>query len=534
MDPPGCTIDYARHFSLPFGVAPTSDAAYVAGLDVEVGYALYPRQLPPALAWPPLAREAAGVAFADGSGQIALVPASTAAALGVALSREAIAPAAIDAVAPLEVPAAAARAGVTIAQDAASRYRWDATARQTGVLAMPAYDDGALVLRFRPAAAAAPSGAVTNGILENFLADFLLPTHASGGDGEATRDLLRAPVVGSLRFERYRHLVLAGGAVTAGAASATGAVVIRARPGGATPPDGKPPLLSSYLVASGPSKETSKDAPLVRSSSDFEAETTRWPSAVTAHALTPNGWPSRATSARPLSRSHTLSVRSAETTRRPSAVTAHAVTASLWPARVASARPLSRSQTFSVRSDEAETARRPSAVTAHAMTQSVWLSWVASARPLSRSHTFSVPSPDAETTCRSPAITTKAVTEPVWPSKVVRVCPLSMSQTFSVRSDEAETTRRPSDVTAHAVTSLAWPFRVESARPLSRSHTFSVLSSNAETTRRPSGVTANAFPHLSWPSRVASARPLSRSHTFRDRREINRSARHIAAVGWIV
>jgi hypothetical protein len=56
-------------------------------------------------------------------------------------------------------------------------------------------------------------------------------------------------------------------------------------------------------------------------------------------------------------RSHTFTVLShdAETTRRPSGVTAHAGTPLVWPRSVASARPVASSQTLSVWSQDAET-----------------------------------------------------------------------------------------------------------------------------------------------------------------------------------
>src|SRR5216683_7215667 len=47
---------------------------------------------------------------------------------------------------------------------------------------------------------------------------------------------------------------------------------------------------------------------------------------------------------------------------RPSASTATPHTESVWPWRVGSSRPVSTSHTFSVRSQEAETARRPSSL----------------------------------------------------------------------------------------------------------------------------------------------------------------------------
>jgi hypothetical protein len=75
----------------------------------------------------------------------------------------------------------------------------------------------------------------------------------------------------------------------------------------------------------------------------------------------------------PAGRSHTLSVLGdAETTRCPAGVTAHAVTPLAWPSRVAPARPVARAQTLSVRSSDAETTRRPSGVTVHAVTQPAW------------------------------------------------------------------------------------------------------------------------------------------------------------------
>ena len=253
MKPPAIDIDYKRRFSLPFGLAPLVDASYINGLDMESGYALYPRTPRSALnVWPPRPGHAAGVPFADGSNRFALVPASTAAALGFELTRQDIFNE-VTAIGMKDVPAAKSHGSVTITADAASRFRWDETAQQTGRLPLPAVDDGALVVRFRDGASVVPSGALSDGILENPGADHLFATHATGSDGEAARNLLRSPVVGAVRFERYRHLLLEINvvAVAVGAQSATGAIVVKSRSSGPTPKPGNPPppIFTSHHVA---------------------------------------------------------------------------------------------------------------------------------------------------------------------------------------------------------------------------------------------------------------------------------------------
>jgi hypothetical protein len=76
--------------------------------------------------------------------------------------------------------------------------------------------------------------------------------------------------------------------------------------------------------------------------------------------------------------------------KRPSGLTATAHTRSVWPSRERRSRPLSSSHTFTVRSSEPLTMKRPSGLTATAHTQSVWPSRERSRRPLSSSHTFTV------------------------------------------------------------------------------------------------------------------------------------------------
>src|SRR5262249_10120456 len=62
----------------------------------------------------------------------------------------------------------------------------------------------------------------------------------------------------------------------------------------------------------------------------------------------------------------------AETTRRPSGVTAHARTPCVWPSNEARIWPESASQILSVRSSDAETTYRPSGVTVHERTRPTW------------------------------------------------------------------------------------------------------------------------------------------------------------------
>ena len=76
MNPPGIDIDYKKRlFSLPFGLAPSVDAAFVGGLSLETDYLVYPRSTA-APRWPPSVSEVATIPFADGSGTSAVLPAS--------------------------------------------------------------------------------------------------------------------------------------------------------------------------------------------------------------------------------------------------------------------------------------------------------------------------------------------------------------------------------------------------------------------------------------------------------------------------
>src|ERR1035441_7337849 len=148
-----------------------------------------------------------------------------------------------------------------------------------------------------------------------------------------------------------------------------------------------------------------------------------------------------AASGRQVSRSHTFSVLSAdaETARFPSAVTATPKTEAEWPSSVRNAPPVSRFHTFSVLSPDAETAHLPSGVTATPVTYHEWPSSVRSARPVSRSHNFSVLSFDAEIARLPSAVTATPLTDAEWPSSVRNARPVSRSHTFSVLSSDAET-----------------------------------------------------------------------------------------------
>jgi hypothetical protein len=106
----------------------------------------------------------------------------------------------------------------------AGRLLWDTWAQSTSPLPIPYHPDQSIV-------AAWGEPTVTPGLLPEDLPGamaeapppsppYLLTTHVDDGDGELDPRLLRAPVTGTMRFERYQHLVL----------TAQGSLVLR-RPG---------------------------------------------------------------------------------------------------------------------------------------------------------------------------------------------------------------------------------------------------------------------------------------------------------------
>ncbi|MGW7469155.1 hypothetical protein ACWGJT_31950 [Streptomyces xantholiticus] len=138
---------------------------------------------------------------------------------------------------------AASTPGKSMAQVAASRFRWDADSKKAGPLPQPLLPDEALIIYWPDQPPQGPLlPTALDGISEDDAATHLLASSNTARDGELERTLLRAPAVGLVRFERYRHLALRAGKLEVAQPSATGAWVLQLPPGGITIPTVLSPL----------------------------------------------------------------------------------------------------------------------------------------------------------------------------------------------------------------------------------------------------------------------------------------------------
>jgi hypothetical protein len=248
---PACSIDkYDRAFSLSFGLgpdlAPSDRSTYLSDLDADAGFLHLDRpgrvEHDPRL---PADRRVRALEFSGNAARTVVLPRTTA-SFGAPVEP---AQAAIDAVAIRSPPAAVPQGGKTLAEVAASRFRWDDFARSASALPIPTYTDESLVISWATEPSlTAPLGNTIPGIVADQTSEFLLATSPGLGNGELDLKLLRAPVIGLVRFERYRHLILEGGALSVGRPSNAGAIVIRALGGQAVASPSGAPILRSHMV----------------------------------------------------------------------------------------------------------------------------------------------------------------------------------------------------------------------------------------------------------------------------------------------
>lgn len=251
MPAPSCSIDFARPFSLPFGVPPTllsavELATYLAelGAHAEVLFLDRPGRVEhdPGL---PRDRLFRLLALANDANRAVLLPRTTKGygAPGVADRGE------MDKVAVSSPEAAKTAPPLTLPEVAANRFRWDAHARNVAALPVPVFADESLVIDW-PLAKATPGaiGQAAAGVVADAASEFLIATTPAARDGELNPELLRSPVVGLVRFERYRHVVQVGISLRVDRPSNAGAVVIQALPNGAAMPPQGSPIFRKHLV----------------------------------------------------------------------------------------------------------------------------------------------------------------------------------------------------------------------------------------------------------------------------------------------
>ncbi|KQR77323.1 hypothetical protein ASF98_21485 [Arthrobacter sp. Leaf337] len=251
---PGATIDFGRRFSLPIGVpvdlpAPAF-ATYLAELAADAVFLYLDR--PARRPFDPGFAAAAAnfrVRTLPLGGDQLVVPRSS----GLVSSL----PAAIRDLAKVRVAdcggpwvEAAATPGKSMAQVAAGRFRWDADSKKAAPIPQPLLPDEALIVYWPNQPPGPPLLPVAlDGIAEDDAATHLLASSTTARDGELERTLLRAPAVGLVRFERYRHLALRAGRLEVAQPSATGAWVLRLPPGGITVPAVVSPLEDPRTLA---------------------------------------------------------------------------------------------------------------------------------------------------------------------------------------------------------------------------------------------------------------------------------------------
>lgn len=250
MPAPSTSIDFARDFSLPLGVptplAAADLATYLAQLGAHAGSMYLDRpgrvEHDPGNPTRRLLRQ---LPLANDAARSVLLPRTTK-NFGATFEPSA---AAIDAIAKRRVAAAVAAPPASLAEVASRQFRWDDVARQAAAAPLPVFADESVVIDWPLAGAAAGAvGQAVPGVWNDVASTHLLATVPAARDGELDPTLLRCPVVGLVRFERYRHISSAGGVLSVLRPSQAGAVVIQALAGGAAMPAHGAPIFRKHLV----------------------------------------------------------------------------------------------------------------------------------------------------------------------------------------------------------------------------------------------------------------------------------------------
>jgi hypothetical protein len=256
---PDVVPDYARAAALPFGLAPAVVgpdrlATWITLLAVECAFLVH--RHPDEQPFDPdyrghYFRRSASVADPDGLGGVfhpdfrggrlaRLLPINGSADSLVVPRHWAFpkVPGAVDRTTDLD-PLTDAQFGQFTARSAETgRIAWDGESDSAAELPIPKHADEGLLAYWAAAGPRVP-GALLDAPLPGVLGDAYDPAvpllatgTASGGtlDGELDRLLLRAPMAGSVRFQRYHHLARAGGQHLLRRPSAAGRLVVRTAP----------------------------------------------------------------------------------------------------------------------------------------------------------------------------------------------------------------------------------------------------------------------------------------------------------------
>lgn len=250
-----CSIDFARLFSLPVLVPPLPTGAdrvrYLGDGGVSASFLHFSR--PNATdesdfdAAVPGARRVRSLARIAGGGEV-LVPRAMRVPPGTAARAPTLAQ--IDKVGTSWKPATP-QAGRTLPEIDAATFRWDQHARHAAAAPLPVYAEETLLLSWP---APPPAGGLLPAPIPGIVADansaYSLATSNTARDGELDPRVLRAPVRGPVRFDRYRHLLrISSGALQVLSSSSAGRLLIRGIPHGKPAgPDGGSPLLRDALL----------------------------------------------------------------------------------------------------------------------------------------------------------------------------------------------------------------------------------------------------------------------------------------------
>jgi hypothetical protein len=253
--PPDCSIDYRRRFSLPLGVPPTltpsNQNTYFQNMRCTTQILSYRGQA--AAAPDPLDPGTPAdkrLKNLNGAGKNPLVPHTLHLPGTVTAAPAVLTPAQIDGVGKKSWTAVVTMAGKTLAEAEATRFRWDDDARKVAVLPQPLWAEESLLgFWLTPASGSGLLAAPIAGILQNDASTHALATSTTQLDGEMAPALLRAPVIGLARFERYRHVLMKpDNSLEAVHPSAAGAWVIKATPNITPPPTDSPLFAQNWLI----------------------------------------------------------------------------------------------------------------------------------------------------------------------------------------------------------------------------------------------------------------------------------------------